>query len=104
MIMKRVIQFIAFALTLGAAPAFAAAPATPAPNRPNILFIMADDHAWQAVSAYDERRHLIQTPNIDRLAHEGMRFDRCLVNNSLCGPRRASITDCTALRPASCGS
>jgi len=35
---------------------------------PNILFIMADDHAWQAVSAYGESRHLIQTPNIDRLA------------------------------------
>lgn len=37
-------------------------------TRPNILFIMADDHAWQAVSAYGESRHLIQTPNIDRLA------------------------------------
>jgi len=61
------------------------------PSRPNILFIMADDHAWQAVSAYNESRHLIQTPNIDRLAHEGMRFDRCLVVNSLCGPARASI-------------
>jgi arylsulfatase A-like enzyme len=64
-----------------------AAPADP----PNILFIMADDHAWQAVSAYGESRHLIQTPNIDRLATEGMRFDRCLVPNSLCGPSRATI-------------
>ncbi len=63
-----------------------------APGRPpNILFIMSDDHAWQAISAYSESRHLIQTPNIDRLAREGMRFDRCLVNNSLCGPSRASI-------------
>ena len=62
-----------------------------ADKRPNILFIMADDHAWQAVSAYGESRHLIQTPNIDRLANEGMRFDHCLVNNSLCGPSRASI-------------
>jgi arylsulfatase A-like enzyme len=62
-----------------------------ADTRPNILFIMADDHAWQAVSAYEESRHLIQTPNIDRLAREGMRFDHCLVNNSLCGPSRASI-------------
>jgi arylsulfatase A-like enzyme len=58
---------------------------------PNILFIMADDHAWQAISAYNDSRHLIQTPNIDRLANEGMRFDRCLVVNSLCGPARASI-------------
>ena len=39
-------------------------------TRPNILFIMADDHAWQAVSAYGESRHLIQTPNIDRLAQK----------------------------------
>jgi len=58
--------------------------------QPNILFIMSDDHAWQAVSAYAESRQLIQTPNIDRLAKEGMRFDRCLVNNALCGPSRAS--------------
>ena len=61
------------------------------PSRPNILFILSDDHAWQAVSAYGESRHLIQTPNIDRLANEGMRFDRFLVNNSLCGPSRASF-------------
>ena len=59
--------------------------------RPNILFIMADDHAWQAVSAYGDSRHLIQTPQIDRLAREGVRFDHCLVGNSLCGPSRASI-------------
>jgi arylsulfatase A-like enzyme len=56
---------------------------------PNILFILSDDHAWQAISAYGDSRHLIQTPNIDRLAAEGMRFDRCLVSNSLCGPSRA---------------
>ncbi len=61
------------------------------PPRPNIVFILSDDHAWQAVSAYGDSRDLIQTPNIDRLAHEGMRFDRCLVNNSLCGPSRASF-------------
>ncbi len=62
-----------------------------APPRPNILFIMADDHAWQAVSAYGDSRHLIQTPHLDRLAREGVRFDHCLVGNSLCGPSRASI-------------
>ncbi len=61
------------------------------PSRPNILFIMSDDHAWQAVSAYNESRHLITTTNIDRLAREGMRFDHYYVNNSLCGPSRASI-------------
>jgi arylsulfatase A-like enzyme len=60
-------------------------------KRPNIVFIMADDHAWQAISAYGESRNLIQTPNIDRLAREGVRFDRCMVGNPLCGPSRASI-------------
>ena len=60
-------------------------------SRPNILFIMSDDHAWQAVSAYGESRRLIETPNIDRLAKEGMRFDNFLINNSLCGPSRASF-------------
>src|SRR5580692_10485851 len=66
-------------------------PKGPSASQPNILFIMSDDHAWQAVSAYGESRHLIETPNIDRLAREGMRFDHCLVNNALCGPSRASI-------------
>ncbi len=72
-----------------------ALPLLAAPPPPNILFIMADDHAWQAVSAYNESRHLIQTPNIDRLASEGVRFDRCFVNNALCGPARASILTAT---------
>ena len=59
---------------------------------PNIIFIMTDDHAWQAVSAYNERlAKVAPTPNIDRLAEEGMRFDRCLVTNSICGPSRATI-------------
>jgi arylsulfatase A-like enzyme len=58
---------------------------------PNIVFIISDDHAFQAISAYHDSRKLIETPNIDRLAREGMRFDRCLVNNSLCGPSRACI-------------
>ncbi|MBT5857688.1 MAG: sulfatase-like hydrolase/transferase, partial [Flavobacteriaceae bacterium] len=42
-------------------------------DRPNILFIMSDDHAYQAISAYDNR--LIQTPNIDRIAKEGILFN-----------------------------
>lgn len=60
-----------------------------AARRPNIVLILADDHAYQAVSAYGGK--LNRTPNIDRLASEGMRFDRCLVTNSLCGPSRACI-------------
>ena len=60
-----------------------------AEDRPNILFIMSDDHAYQAIGAYGSRVN--QTPNIDRIAKEGMRFDRCYVTNSICGPCRAVI-------------
>ena len=64
--------------------------AAPKPVRPNILFIMSDDHAYHAISAYTGGR-LNQTPNIDRLAREGVRFDRCFVVNSICTPSRATI-------------
>lgn len=57
--------------------------------RPNILFIMSDDHAYQAISVYDTT--LIQTPNIDRLAKEGMLFTNASVTNSICAPSRATI-------------
>lgn len=57
--------------------------------RPNILFIMSDDHAYQAMSCYGSRVN--QTPNLDRIARDGMRFDRCFVTNSICGPSRAVI-------------
>ncbi len=60
-------------------------------KQPNILFIFSDDHAWQALSAYGESRHLLNTPNLDRIANEGMRFNRCIVPNSICGPSRATI-------------
>ena len=58
-------------------------------KRPNILFIMADDHASHAISAYGSK--LIKTPNIDRLAKEGMRFTNCFNVNSLCAPSRAAL-------------
>lgn len=61
------------------------------PARPNIVFIFSDDHAWQALSAYGDTRKLNATPNIDRIAREGMRFDRCLVPNPICGPSRATV-------------
>jgi len=60
-----------------------------AQKQPNIIFIMSDDHAYQAISAYDDK--LLQTPNIDRLAKEGMRFTNACVNNSICAPSRATI-------------
>lgn len=62
-----------------------------AAERPNILFIFCDDLTIQAVSAYDHPLELLETPNIDRLAREGMLFERTLVPNSICGPSRASI-------------
>lgn len=61
----------------------------PKDPRPNIVFIMADDHAYQAISAYDNR--LIETPNIDRIARLGMLFTNASVTNSICAPSRATI-------------
>ena len=61
------------------------------PMRPNILFLFSDDLTCQAISTYGDNRHLLDTPNMDRIAREGIRFDRCLVTNSICGPSRASI-------------
>ncbi len=59
------------------------------PQQPNIVFIMSDDHAYQAISAYSDR--LIQTPNIDRIGQEGMLFTNACVSNSICAPSRATI-------------
>ena len=58
-------------------------------KQPNILFIMADDHASKAISSYGGG--INHTPNIDRIANEGMRFDHCYVTNSICTPSRAAI-------------
>ncbi|MCI4642795.1 MAG: sulfatase [Flavobacteriaceae bacterium] len=62
------------------------------PQRPNIVFIMADDHAMQAISAYGHPiSKLAPTPNIDRIAKNGALFRRSYVTNSICGPSRAVI-------------
>jgi arylsulfatase A-like enzyme len=61
-------------------------------KKPNILFIMSDDHAWQAISAYGGiLSKYAPTPNIDRIGAAGVRFNRCLVTNSISGPCRAVI-------------
>ncbi len=74
-----------------AAPTLSAEAAVPV-KRPNIVFIFSDDHAYQAISAYGGRlAKVAPTPNIDRLARDGIMFDRCFVTNSLCGPSRAVI-------------
>ncbi len=57
-------------------------------KKPNILIILSDDHAYQAISAYGSR--LMQTPNIDRIAREGAIFENACVTNSLCSPSRAA--------------
>ncbi len=59
-------------------------------SRPNILFIMSDDHALQAISAYRPDNQ-VQTPGIDRLAKNGMMLENCFCTNSLCSPSRAAI-------------
>ena len=65
---------------------------TSAASTPNIVWIFSDDHSFQTIGAYGGRlKELNMTPNIDRLASEGMRFDRCYVTNSICGPSRAVL-------------
>ena len=79
--MHRIVFFLLFCLSASFALA--------ADARPNILFIFTDDHAYQSISAYGSNRNV--TPNMDRLANEGMRFTSCCVTNSICGPQRAVI-------------
>jgi arylsulfatase A-like enzyme len=60
-----------------------------AANRPNIVFIMTDDHASHALSCYGSKMN--QTPNLDRLATGGVRFSNAFVTNSICTPSRATL-------------
>ncbi len=60
-----------------------------ASDKPNIIFVFTDDHAYQAISAYGSM--INHTPHLDRIARDGMRFDRALVTNSICAPSRAVI-------------
>ncbi len=85
--MKRLSLFsLAFVLLFSACSQSAQPPTEPLP-RPNILYIMTDDHANRAISAYGS--DLIQTPNIDRIAKEGILFKNSFVTNSICAPSRA---------------
>lgn len=61
----------------------------PEPLRPNIIYIMTDDHAYQAVSAYGSV--INKTPNLDRIADEGIIFRNSFVCNSICAPSRAAL-------------
>ncbi|NLF39829.1 sulfatase [bacterium] len=60
-----------------------------AQQQPNILFIMSDDHAAHAITAYGSR--INKTPSIDRIAAQGVRLDNCHCTNSICTPSRATI-------------
>ena len=72
-----------------------------AAKRPNILFMMSDDHASEAISAYGSwLKDYCHTPTLDRLAAEGIRFTNVCCNNSICSPSRASIIS-ASLEPAS---
>tara|TARA_B110000879_G_scaffold64355_1_gene90554 strand:- start:8533 stop:10038 length:1506 start_codon:yes stop_codon:yes gene_type:complete len=78
--------FLALSLALSCQLASAAS------SKPNILWIFSDDHSFQTIGAYGGRyKELNPTPNIDRIAKEGMRFDRCYVTNSICAPSRAVL-------------
>jgi arylsulfatase A-like enzyme len=85
MIAGRVMRCGVFAVLVGLAQ-FAMAQGE---TRPNILYIMADDHAAHALSCYGSK--INQTPNLDRLAAQGMRFENGFVTNALCGPSRACV-------------
>lgn len=80
------------ALSCIAVTAQAQQKAAAATQRPNIVYIMCDDHAFQCISAYGSPiSKLAPTPNIDRIAERGMRFDRAFVENSLSTPSRACL-------------
>ncbi|MFO0928036.1 MAG: sulfatase-like hydrolase/transferase [Gemmataceae bacterium] len=80
--------FVACLVIVAAVP-FATGADTPRRSRPNILFVFTDDHASHAIGAYGSK--INKTPNMDRLAAEGMLFRNCFCTNSLCGPSRAVI-------------
>ena len=70
-----------------------------ASDQPNIVIILSDDHSVNAISSYESK--LVETPNIDRLASQGMKFNNVFCVNSICGPSRASIL--TGLYPQTHG-
>src|SRR5438552_574011 len=87
--MKRNTAYFCLALLVFTDSIRSLAAPSPSSSQPNILFIMADDHAAHAISAYGSK--LNKPPNIDRIAHDGMRFLNCFAVNSICTPSRAAI-------------
>ncbi|MCX2478163.1 sulfatase [Pedobacter sp. MC2016-15] len=85
------IRYLLVLLLAGSALSnIASAQTAPAKSkRPNIIFILSDDHAYQAIGAYGNK--IAKTPNIDRLANEGALFKNAIVTNAICGPSRATF-------------
>ncbi|MEE4114809.1 MAG: sulfatase [Marinilabiliaceae bacterium] len=81
--MKNIVLFFSFLPLI----VLSACSGSKPPRQPNILFIMTDDHGYQAVSSYSDE--LINTPNLDRIASEGVLFTNSFVSNSICAPSRA---------------
>src|SRR5512147_2680577 len=84
-------SFVFGALFLSAAifPFAAKANAASTPAKPNIIFILSDDLAQGDLGCYGQK--LIKTPNMDRMAREGMRFTQAYTGTSVCAPARASL-------------
>ena len=83
------ISALALALSCGFSAQLLAQDKTETKKRPNIVIIISDDHAFQAISAYGNK--YAKTTNIDRIAKEGVLFNKGYVTNSICGPSRAVI-------------
>ena len=81
---RRAVAAFVFALVTFVLPA-----AAQSSGRPNVLFIFTDDHAAHAMSCYGSK--INKTPNLDRIANEGMLFTNCFCTNGICGPSRAVI-------------
>ena len=82
---RRFLLLLAFVVVLG----YLAGVCSAADTRPNIIYIMSDDHASHAMSCYGSK--INETPNLDRIADEGMLFENCFCTNSICGPCRAVV-------------
>ena len=87
MISMNITRFIAVIFLIGIYSCAQKKEEAATPERPNIVYIMTDDHAYQAISCYNGE--LNQTPNIDRIANEGVMFANSFVTNSICAPSRA---------------
>jgi arylsulfatase A-like enzyme len=89
--MNRALKTTLFTVCVATAATFVSR-AAPAADRPNILFVFTDDHAPHAIGAYGSwLQDVNPTPNIDRLADQGMLFQNSFCTNSICGPSRAVI-------------